>query len=216
MEKIEEIIEYEFKDKALLNLATTHSSYAHKYNLENNERLEFLGDSILGFLVADFLYANFQENEGLLTKYRASLVSCEHLSKIITTNSLNKFIKTFPSNLNQKETVKGDFFEALLGAIYLDSNLETCKKFIYKFLNLSSEEVLQVYSNNQDYKTILQEKIQARQGKIEYQLISTSGEDNSKIFEIQLKIDGKIVSKAQGSSKQKAENKCAEIALKII
>lgn len=216
MEYIEKIINYSFKDKELLNMALTHSSFAHKYNLKNNERLEFLGDSILGFVVAEFLLKNFGEDEGKLTKYRACIVSCEYLSKVITKIGLDKFIKTSPENLKEKETVKGDFFEALLGAIYFDSDLETCKQFIYKILNLTKETIISVYNNNRDFKTELQEKVQAKKGKIEYKLVQILGEENAKIFEMELLINDKLICKAKASSKQKAENKCAELALKNI
>ncbi len=216
MEDIEKIINYSFKDKELLNIALTHSSFAHKYNLKNNERLEFLGDSILGFVVAEFLLKNFGEDEGKLTKYRACIVSCEHLSKVITKIGLDKFIKTSPENLKEKETVKGDFFEALLGAIYFDSDLETCKQFIYKILNLTKETIISIYNNNRDFKTELQEKVQAKKGKIEYKLVQILGEENAKIFEMELLINDNLICKAKASSKQKAENKCAELALKNI
>lgn len=216
MEDIEKIINYSFKDKELLSMALTHSSFAHKYNLKNNERLEFLGDSILGFVVAEFLLKNFGEDEGKLTKYRACIVSCEYLSKVITKIGLDKFIKTSPENLKEKETVKGDFFEALLGAIYFDSDLETCKQFIYKILNLTKETIISVYNNNRDFKTELQEKVQAKKGKIEYKLVQILGEENAKIFEMELLINDKLICKAKASSKQKAENKCAELALKNI
>lgn len=214
MEEIENIINYTFKNKDLLNVALTHSSFAHKYNLKNNERLEFLGDSILGFVIAEFLVNNFGEDEGKLTKYRATLVSCEYLSKIITKFGLDKYIKTSPSELKNKETVKGDFFEALLGAIYLDSDLETCKRFINNILNLSKETIIKVHNNNKDFKTELQEKVQAHKGKIEYKLVSISGEENAKIFEMELLINGQKIYTAKATSKQKAENKCAEQALK--
>lgn len=216
MEDIEKIINYSFKDKELLSMALTHSSFAHKYNLKNNERLEFLGDSILGFVVAEFLLKNFGEDEGKLTKYRACIVSCEYLSKVITKIGLDKFIKTSPENLKEKETVKGDFFEALLGAIYFDSDLETCKQFIYKILNLTKETIISVYNNNRDFKTELQEKVQAKKGKIEYKLVQILGEENAKIFEMELLINDNLICKAKASSKQKAENKCAELALKNI
>jgi len=214
MNNIEDIINYTFKNKELLMLAQTHSSFGHKFNTQNNERLEFLGDSILGFIVADFLINNFNEDEGLLTKYRSSVVSCEHLSKIITTLKLEKFIKTSPENLNEKETVKGDFYEALLGAIYLDGGLTSAKNFVYKSLNLSVNEVLKVYKLNKDYKTILQELIQAKKGEIEYKLVKILGEENAKIFEMALYINKKFICSQKDSSKQKAENRCAEFAIK--
>lgn len=213
MENIETIIGYKFQNKELLSIALTHSSYAHKFNVKNNERLEFLGDSILGFVVADFLVKNFSEDEGKLTKLRSCMVSCEYLSKVITRFGLAKFIKASPEDLNEKETVKGDFFEALLGAIYLDSNLETAKEFIYRILELNKQTVLKVYNKTRDFKTELQEKVQSKKGSLQYKLLGISGKENAKIFEMELYINNKFVSVAKASSKQKAENKCAEIAL---
>ncbi|MGN1208193.1 MAG: ribonuclease III [Christensenellales bacterium] len=213
-EKIENIIGYSFKNKDILNIALTHSSYAHKFCVKNNERLEFLGDSVLGFIVAEFLFEKFKEDEGMLTKMRANLVSCEFLSKIVTENKLFEFIKTSPENLKFNETVKGDFFEALLGAMFLDGGIQICKEFVHKTLNLNKENVLSVFASHEDYKTKLQEKVQAKQGKIEYVLLSVSGPDNSRVFEMQLLINNTFVSKAKALSKQKAENECAKIALK--
>lgn len=216
MEEIEKIIGYSFKNKDLLNLALTHSSFAHKHNIKNNERLEFLGDSILGFVVADFLTKKFLEDEGKLTKLRACMVSCEHLSGVISKFNLEKYIKTSPEELRERETVKGDFFEALLGAIYLDSDLETAKTFIFKMLELNKQKVLSVFNKSKDFKTELQEKVQADKGKVEYRLLNITGEENAKIFEMELLINEKVICSAKASSKQKAENKCAEMALKKI
>lgn len=213
MEKLETIIGYEFKNKDLLNLALTHASYAHKFNTKNNERLEFLGDSILGFIVAEFLVKNFSEDEGVLTKMRASIVSCDYLSKIITKNKLFEFIKTSPENLRNNDSVKGDFFEALLGAMFLDSNLETCKNYVYRILELNVLHVKEIFFECKDYKTILQEKVQAEKGKIEYRLLGVTGEENAKIFEMQLLINDVVICSQKASSKQKAENLCSKFAL---
>ncbi len=214
MKEIEKIIGYEFKDKSLLDIARTHSSFLHKQNGKDNERLEFLGDSIIGFVVAEFLVKNFPLDEGVLTKYRACAVSCSYLSKIITNYGLNKFLKVCSDNLKDNESVKGDFCEALIGAVYLDSNIDECKKFVYRFLNLSKENILKIYGEHTDYKTTLQERVQAKKGKFEYKLISQSGMDNERIFEIELFINEKSVCKQISTSKQKAENECAKIALK--
>ncbi len=213
MEELEKIIGYNFKDKSLLNVALTHSSFAHKFNQKNNERLEFLGDSILGFIIAEFLVKNIGDDEGVLTKMRASMVSCEYLSKIVTENGLNNFIKTSPESLKNNESVKGDFFEALLGAMFLDSDMQTCKDYVYRILNLNISHIKEVFSDYKDYKTLLQEKVQAQKGTIEYKLLSVSGEENSKIFEMCLLINEKFICSAKASSKQKAENKCAKHAL---
>ena len=111
MENIEKIINYQFKDKELLNNALTHSSYAHKYSLKNNERLEFLGDSVLGLIIAEFLLKEYSLKEGELSKIRARIISSENLSKVITMLKLDEYIKTSPENLVKSEYIKGDFFE---------------------------------------------------------------------------------------------------------
>ena len=216
LEKLEKEIGYEFKDIELLRTALTHTSYAYEKKVQSNEKLEFLGDSILGFVVADFLIKEFLEDEGKLTKLRAHMVSCEHLSEVISKFNLEKYIKTSPEELRERETVKGDFFEALLGAIYLDSNLETAKNFIFKMLELNKQKVLSVFNKSKDFKTELQEKVQADKGKVEYRLLNITGEENAKIFEMELLINEKVICSAKASSKQKAENKCAEMALKKI
>ncbi len=212
-DKVEEILGYQFKNKNLLKVALTHSSYAHKYGLENNERLEFFGDSILGFIVSEFLFENFVENEGALSKMRASVVSCKFLSEIITKLGLNEFLKASPDDLKNGEKARGSLFEALLGAMYLDSNMQICKGFVGKVLDLTKENVKNVFDQNKDFKTLLQEKVQANKGTIEYKLLSVSGEENAKIFEMELEINGKIITSAKSSSKQKAENLCAKYAL---
>ena len=213
MEDIEKIIGYEFKDKKLLKVALTHSSFAHKFGKHNNERLEFLGDSILGFIVADFLLKNFEDNEGVLTKMRSSLVSCDFLSKIITKNNLHEYILASPESLKNGDNVKGDFFEALLGAIYLDSDIEVCKNFVYRILNLNLKTAKSVFNSSKDFKTLLQEKVQAEKKTMEYKLLNVSGEENAKVFEMELVIDGEVISSAKASSKQKAENQAAKIAI---
>ena len=214
MNNLQTTLGYTFNNSELLLLALTHSSFAHKYHLENNERLEYLGDSILGFCVADFLYRNFDLKEGELSKIRSKLVSSEHLSEIITNLKIEKYLKTEPSTLNRNSNIKGDLFEALIGAIYLDSNLETCKNTIYRLLNLSKENVEKVYKLNVDFKTKLQEYLQSKNQKFEYIVIGEEGRDNEKVFEVELLIDGKLFCLAKGYSKQKAENKCAELAIK--
>ena len=216
MEKLEKIINYSFKNKCLLEKSLTHSSYAHKNNLENNERLEFLGDSVLGLIVTDFLINNSGLSEGKLSKIKACLVSCEYLSEIVSDLKLEEFIKVSPEELKYNETVKGDFFEALLGALYLDSNLQTCKEFVYKVLDLNLSKIEEVNNNLKDYKTKLQELVQADKGKLEYKVLSCEGLPNNTMFEIELIINDISIAKAKGTSKQKAENEVAKIGIEIL
>lgn len=212
MEEISKIINYNFKDENLLNLALTHSSYAHKFNTENNERLEFLGDSILGFVVAEYLMKEFNLKEGDLSKIRAKLVSTLNLSKIVTNKGLQTYIKTSPEELKNVEAVKADLFEALLGAIYLDSNLNECKKFIFEMLNINKKHIDNLRLDIQDYKTKLQEYVQAKRGTVLYKTIGEEGKPNNIVFEVELFVNNKSICKAKEKSKQKAENLCAKIA----
>jgi ribonuclease-3 len=216
MSSITEIIKYNFKDEELLTVALTHSSYAHKFNLKNNERLEFLGDSVLGLIITEFLVKEYSLKEGELSKVRAKIVSCENLSKVVKNNGLDRFVKTSPQDLVQKETVQGDFFEALLGAMYLDSDLNTCKNFIYNILNITKEHVDKIMNKTNDYKTKLQELVQAKKGSLKYVVIGEEGLDNNKTFEVELFINDISISKAKGKSKQKAENLCAKFAVENI
>ncbi|MGN1222877.1 MAG: ribonuclease III [Christensenellales bacterium] len=216
MEEVEKIINYEFKNKSLLLTALTHSSYAHKHKTQNNERLEFLGDSIIGFLIAEYLYQKLDLKEGELTKIRAKIVSCENLSLIVTKSNLFEYIKTMPENLKNNETIKGDFFEALLGAIYLDGGLENAKKFVFEILKLNNDELKKYIEENTDFKTRLQEIVQAKRGVISYRVVNESGKSNEMIFTVGLLINEIEKVRATGTSKQKAENECARIALEKI
>jgi len=216
MKKIENIIGYKFKDKTLLETALTHSSYGYKYKVKHNERLEFLGDSILGFIVAEHLFKLFSQDEGILTKVRAEIVKCDYLSTIIHKFELDNFIKVFPANLIKSNTIKGDFFEALLGAIYLDGGLKECSNFIFKFIDLSKENLENFIIQTNDFKTKLQEIVQAKKGKLEYKVIGEEGKPNAKIFNVALFVNEKLICEAKEKSKQKAENLCAKLAIKNV
>jgi len=212
MKNIEEIINYKFNNIELLNTATYHSSFAHKYSLKNNERLEFLGDSVLGLIVTEYLINEYSLKEGELSKLRAKIVSCENLSKNITENKLDEFIKVSPESLIKSEAIKGDFFEALLGALYLDGGVSICKSFVYKFLIKNKDNIDNLMNETLDYKTKLQELVQAKKGKVNYYTTDEIGLDNDKTFEVKLYINDKFATKAKGKTKQKAENLCAKIA----
>ena len=163
MDKVYKVIGYEFKDSTLLDIAFSHSSYAHENKVSSNERLEFLGDSILGFVVSEFLYNNYNLPEGKLSKLKAQIVSACTLKDIIDNLDLFEYIKLGTSLINQHNTdfasIKADLFEALLGAVYLDGGIVEAKNFIYRFIELSTL-VEQLLNNNIDYKTTLQELVQ--------------------------------------------------------
>ena len=208
--QIQSIIGVKFKNEDILKTAFTHSSFANTQGLESNERLEFLGDSVLNFCTTEYLYENFDLSEGDSSKVRAYLVSSEYVSEYIKQKNLTKFLLCHNFNPHNSTNVMGDLFEAIVGAMFLDSGLETCKKFIYQSLNYSKDLILTVHQKTRDYKTELQELLQ-KDGKIPtYVLLSKSGPAHLPEFEIAVLIDNKQYAVATGKSKKEAENLCAK------
>ncbi|MCT4594873.1 MAG: ribonuclease III [Anaeromicrobium sp.] len=224
LDEISKKISYEFNNISLLNEALTHSSYANenkKRNIQYNERLEFLGDSVLGIVISDYLYKNLSTSqEGELTKIRASIVCEPSLANSSMELSMGKYLM-----LGKGEEVTGgrerisilaDTFEAVIGAIYLDGGLENAKKFILYNLKNTIKDAIEgrIF---QDYKTHLQEIIQGKgNDKIEYEVIDEKGPDHNKIFYVQVKIAGQVIGKGLGKSKKEAEQKAAKEALKKV
>lgn len=216
---IEQIIGYEFNDKMLLRKAFTHASYAYEHNQENNELMEFFGDSIMEFLVTEYLYEKVGGDEGLLTKYRAEMVSKTPLNQVFHQMGLAEYILL--GNGQQKklccdEKLFSSVYEAIVCAIYLDGGIVSAKKFI----NSTIIKQFQLGKNNslrQDAsaKSDFQEFVQKNKlGKIEYKLLSKTGPDHSAEFCVALMLNDKILARQKGSSKKSAEAKAAEIALK--
>lgn len=211
----------EFKDPNLLNLALTHTSYVHEKKLkfsESNERLEFLGDSVLNFCIAEMLVRAFpEEPEGALSKRRAALVNQKILSRIASEIGLGEALRLGKGEEKTggrtKESISGDAFEALVGAIYLDQGIEVARGFLIKiFENLIPDSKhLEV---SQDYKTKLQEYAQRLFKKSpKYVLENTHGPDHSKTFEVRLEFGTDILSHGKGRSKRDAEQDAARHAL---
>ncbi|MBQ0017416.1 MAG: ribonuclease III [Clostridiales bacterium] len=214
LNEIENKLEYVFKNKTFLETAFSHSSYANTHHIASNERLEFLGDSLLNFITTDFLYSNFSESEGELSKIKAYLVSAENLSAIIEQMDILKFLHCGNFNPNSSKNVKCDLFEAILGAIYKDSDFNTAKKFVIKKLQLTKQHVLTQMQNIVDYKSKLQEFVQiSGKNDIEYRMIGKQGKANCPEFEIELLIGRQVISSSKASSKKQAENLCAKLAL---
>lgn len=212
--ELEDIIGYSFNDKGLLKLAMTHSSYANEHNnskLENNERLEFLGDAVLELTVSAFLYNEYKNvNEGELTKTRASMVCEPTLFLCAQDINLSEFILLGKGEEatggRKRPSIVSDAMEALIGAIYLDSGIESARKFITKYILNDVEDKKLFY----DSKTILQEITQGRHmGDICYELVSEEGPDHNKIFNVALKIGDKVVEKGSGKTKKAAEQEAA-------
>lgn len=214
IQSIQSIIGYNFKSEQLLQTAFTHSSYAFSKKIESNERLEFLGDSVLNFCTTMFLYDNFDLSEGQSSKTRAYLVSSENVSKYISTNKLQSYLLCDNFNPEKSVNVMGDLYEAIVGAMLKDSNLETCKKFIYSSLNYSTELIKEVMSKTKDYKTELQEIVQKTENsKLEYILLSKSGPAHMPEFVVEVQIDGKSYGKAMAHNKKEAENISAKLTI---
>ena len=212
-EEVQKNLGYEFHDLNFLKIALTHRSYSSEYGLKYcNERMEFLGDGILSAVVSEYLYNKYgEDNEGKLSQIKAQIVSAKSLSTWSKKIKLDKFIlisKSEDSNFaRQRESLLCDSFEAIIGAIYLDSNFEIVKDFIHKFLSL--EQTIELT----DYKTSLQELVQAQfQTLPEYKVVREYGPDHDKKFEIAVFIEGKKFGLGIGSSKKEAEQNSAKQA----
>ena len=214
-------IEVKFDNISLLELALTHSSYAHEQNLEEyNERLEFLGDSVLQLCITEYLYENCKDNnEGALTRKRAAIVCEASLYKIGKMWEVGKYIK-----LSKGESLGGgktrtstiaDAVEAIIAAVYLDKGYKFACKFILKFFKdiIQSGEII----NFLDHKTRLQEFVQSKiNEKIKYNLIKEEGPSHKKIFYVQVVIGEKEYGYGVGSSKKEAEQNAAEETLRLL
>ena len=218
---LEQSIGYIFKDKELLKNALTHTSYAYEHKIKSNEKLEFLGDSILEFISSKYLYNNYPKlKEGEMTKVRASVVCEESLYKIASKHNFSDFLYVGKSEKihqgNRKVAIMADSVEALIAAIYFDSGLEEAEKFIID--NLKDE--IELASKNvgmKDHKTVLQEKLQVHGNvDIKYEIINETGPDHDKTFTAQVKLNGKVLATGTGKTKKQAEMDAADKALKII
>lgn len=220
IEKFQEKIGVKFRNIEILDLALTHSSYANERGLsEYNERLEFLGDSVLQLCITEYLYKNCKDNnEGDLTRKRASIVCEASLYKVGERWNLGEFIK-----LSKGEKLSGgktristiaDAVEAVIPAVYLDSGYDFVQKFILKFFS----DILKTGAivNYLDHKTRLQEYIQSKTtDKIKYNLIKEEGPPHDKIFYVQVIIGDKNYESGTGKSKKEAEQNAAQKTLKL-
>ncbi|MCK9574868.1 MAG: ribonuclease III [Clostridia bacterium] len=204
-----------YKNKEYLHKAFVHSSYANAHNIDSNEKLEFLGDSILNFVVAEYFYKNnLGASEGELSTARAKMVSKDALCGIIGKLELNKYLLAQSENkVQSSDSVKSDMFEAIVASIYLDDSLYKAKKFIYNSLNLG--EVKMEEMELKDFKTRLQEYYQSLKGryKIVYQTLKSEGKPHNILFTIELKINSKVMAVASAHNKSTAEQQVAKLAL---
>ena len=220
MNSLETAIGYCFKNKKLLHKALTHSSYANEHGVESYERLEFLGDSILGWITADYLYTNYKDMpEGKMTKLRAEHVSEQALYPVAVRLGIGNHLR-----LSRGEELSGgrntvsilaDTIEALIAAIYLDSGIDAAKKFIFE--NVFDSFEVEAGGQHNDFKSELQELIQKDAGSaIEYAMLSQSGPDHDKRFVFSVSVNGKVLGTGEGKTKKEAEQAAAQMALEVL
>ncbi|MBQ7676621.1 MAG: ribonuclease III [Lachnospiraceae bacterium] len=211
---VEEAIAYEFKDKNLLKMALTHSSYANENRLphfSDNERLEFLGDAVLELMSSEFLYLNFPElPEGDLSKMRAALVCEPTLANVARKLSLGEHIRlSHGEQVNgggARDSILSDAMEALLGAMYLDGAKADCKRLIESYILVDIEKRFLQF----DSKTRLQELVQgAHTGALSYILVAEEGPDHDKTFTMEVHLDERCIGRGSGSSKKSAQQEAA-------
>ena len=219
LDELEKNIGYKFNNIDLLKNALTHTSYAYENNVASNEKLEFLGDSILEFLSSKYIYGNYPKlKEGEMTKVRATVVCEDSLYKIAKKHNFSYFLYLGKSEMkhegNRKPAIMSDSVEAVIAAMYFDSGLDACEKFIVDNL----KEDIEIASKNvgiKDHKTILQEKLQVHGNvKIEYEIINEEGPDHDKTFTAEVKLNGKVLAVGKGKNKKHAEMDAADKALK--
>ena len=220
-QELQKNIGYQFEDESLLNKAMTHTSYAYENNVESNEKLEFLGDSILEFISSKYIFKNYPNlKEGEMTKVRAQVVCEQSLYKIAKMHNFSDFL-----NLGKSEKLSGgkerpailaDSVEAVIAAMYIDGGLKVAEKFIIE--NLKNEiELATKHVGKKDYKTVLQEKLQIHGDvKIEYILLNESGPDHDKRFEMEVRCNGKKLAVGTGKSKKLAQMDAAHNAIESL
>lgn len=217
-EQFETNIGYIFKNKALLKKALTHTSYAYENKVDSNEKLEYLGDSILEFIVSKYLYGKYTNlSEGEMTKVRANVVCENSLYVIAKRHNFSDFLylgKSERASKNSKKAILADAVEALIAAIYLDGGIDFSEKFIIDNLKDYIDESTK-HVGDKDYKTVLQEKLQVHGDvTIKYNVIKELGPDHEKIFIVEVKCDNKKLAEGMGKNKKQAEMDAARNALK--
>ena len=216
---LEAAIGYRFKNIALLQNALTHSSYANERwhnSLMSNERLEFLGDSVLGMAVAEYLYKTFPDRpEGELTRMRADMVCEKTLAAVAGRIGLGQHLMLGNGEEQgggrSRDSILADAVESVIAASFLDGGMLAAKGFIEKFIFV---EVPVTKMHNADYKTALQELVQQKKNQtLSYRLVGESGPDHDKRFEVEVSLNGCVIGTGSGSSKKRAEQMAAQAAL---
>ena len=219
---LEAAIGYTFRDISLLQNALAHSSYANERwhnSLMSNERLEFLGDSIVGMVVAEYLYRTFPDRpEGELTRMRADMVCEKTLAAVAGRIDLGRHLLLGNGEEQgggrTRNSILADAVESVIAASFLDGGMEAARQFIRKFILV---EVPVKRLHNVDYKTSLQELVQQKKNQtLTYTLVGESGPDHDKRFEVEVRLNGRVVGLGSGSSKKRAEQDAARTAMEAL
>ena len=224
MQELEKKLNYSFRNPALLEEALNHSSYANEHRaagLRSNERLEFLGDSVLGFVTAEFLFRQHPDlPEGDLTRIRAALVCEQSLYEVARKLGLGQYLKLGRGEEagggRERISILADATEAVFAAVYLDGGIESASALIHRcLLDAEKEEVVE--ERRRDYKTALQELVQRTPGTaVTYQLVEESGPDHCRVFVMEAFVGGVSAGRGEGRSKKEAEQAAARAALKAL
>ena len=199
--------DYTFINEDLIKTALTHSSYSQN----NYERLEFLGDSILDFVVGKYFYNTNEQNEGVLTKLRSHFVSEDNLSLVFDKLNITDYVRLGKSCREITKSIKCDMFEAVVAAIFLDSDMQICEKFVLDNIFLENIDQIELL----DSKSMLQEYVQANKMTVAYKLISQTGESHKPTFVVEASV-GEMKAVASSTSKQLAEQISAKKILEIL
>ena len=214
--QIQKIIGYKPKNKSLFVKAFTHRSMNIKDDKGmplNYERLEFVGDAMLGVVIAAYLYEEVPDgDEGYLTKMRSKVVSREHLNELGKELKLIDFVESKIPKSHFGSNIHGNLFEALVGAIFLDKGYKQCQKFINMNVIKKHIDIETLEGKVISYKSLLIEWCQKEKKNFDYNVYEDTGNDDMKHFSVKLSIDGKVVSKGRGTSKKKAEEKASKRA----
>lgn len=224
MEELEKKLNYTFRDRALLSEALRHSSYANEHRsqgISSNERLEFLGDSVLGFVSAEFLFTQHPElPEGDLTRIRAALVCEQSLYEVARKLNLGRFLKLGRGEEagggRQRTSILADATEAVFAAVYLDGGIGAASALIHRVL-LDAEREEDVEERRRDYKTLLQELVQRQpEQELIYRMVGEHGPDHDKTFAVEVQLNGTVIGTGTGHSKKEAEQAAAKAALQTM